>query len=95
MLPRLPYQGRWIHVDEDRKVTWVRCARCNRKLSDPESMARGYGPECMTAATVEELEACKEAAREKDREPWRKEQRYQAMLERQRQARELRRRRQD
>jgi hypothetical protein len=23
-----------------------RCARCNRKLTDPESIARGFGPEC-------------------------------------------------
>lgn len=23
-----------------------RCARCNRKLTDPESIATGYGPEC-------------------------------------------------
>lgn len=23
-----------------------RCARCNRRLTDPESIARGFGPEC-------------------------------------------------
>lgn len=25
-----------------------RCARCSRKLTDPESIARGFGPECAT-----------------------------------------------
>lgn len=27
-----------------------RCARCARKLTDPESIARGFGPECATKA---------------------------------------------
>jgi hypothetical protein len=27
-----------------------RCARCNRKLTDPESIARGFGPECASKA---------------------------------------------
>lgn len=31
----------------------VRCARCGRILTDPLSIQRGYGPECIEAINVE------------------------------------------
>lgn len=88
----LPWIGHHIVVNQDESITWIRCARCNRALSDPESMGRGYGPDCMVAAEPGELEACKEKALEVERVKWRQEERYQAVLTWQRRARDLRRR---
>lgn len=43
----------WRHIQErgavpDGLEVWHegRCGRCNRKLTDPESIARGIGPDC-------------------------------------------------
>lgn len=32
---------------------YERCQKCGKKLTDPESMARGYGPECWSQITGE------------------------------------------
>lgn len=29
------------------------CQKCGKKLTDPESMRRGYGPECGTAQALD------------------------------------------
>lgn len=31
----------------------TRCKRCNRILTDPESIKRGYGPECIETINLE------------------------------------------
>lgn len=41
-----------------RKTVWrckmfTKCQKCGKKLTDPESMARGYGPECWSQITGE------------------------------------------
>lgn len=40
------------------KTVWrckmfTKCQKCGKKLTDPESMARGYGPECWSQITGE------------------------------------------
>lgn len=32
---------------------FTKCQKCGKKLTDPESMARGYGPECWSQITGE------------------------------------------
>ncbi len=34
-------------------VKCSKCQKCGKKLTDPESMARGYGPECWSQITGE------------------------------------------
>lgn len=38
----------WEHLDSDKFELWHsgKCSRCNRELTDPESIARGIGPVC-------------------------------------------------
>lgn len=32
---------------------FTKCQKCGKKVTDPESMARGYGPECWSQITGE------------------------------------------
>ena len=36
----------------------VKCRHCGRKLTDPESRERGYGPECWAEVTKSEMKTC-------------------------------------
>lgn len=44
-ISRLEYEA---YMDEGRKEIhmYSKCQKCGRKLTDPESIKRGYGPEC-------------------------------------------------
>lgn len=48
----------WAHVNQNSMPTTVecwhegRCGKCNRKLTVPESIERGIGPECAKTYTV-------------------------------------------
>lgn len=44
-ISRLEYEA---YTDERRKEIhmYSKCQKCGRKLTDPESIKRGYGPEC-------------------------------------------------
>lgn len=33
---------------------YTRCQKCGKKLTDSESMRRGYGPECSTAQALDD-----------------------------------------
>jgi hypothetical protein len=41
----------WLlyHLDSDKVELWTegKCCRCNRRLTDPKSIALGIGPECI------------------------------------------------
>jgi hypothetical protein len=42
----------WRHPDSDKLEVWHegRCGRCGRRLTVPESIESGLGPECATKA---------------------------------------------
>ena len=44
---------------------YSKCQKCGRRLTDPESMIRGYGPECWE----EIVDAVREAMEHRDSEP--------------------------
>lgn len=67
----LPWKGHYLRVERDRSTTWLRCANCGRRLSDPESMARGVGPDCLRDHEAEYLAERLAEARENDRKCWR------------------------
>lgn len=45
--PRDPYHRRERTWDKPRFDDVPRCRRCRRELTDPESIERGIGPECL------------------------------------------------
>lgn len=40
---------------------FTKCQKCGKKLTDPDSMERGYGPECWSTITGIVVNECKEA----------------------------------
>lgn len=40
-------------------ITFGTCGRCKRPITDPESIARGYGPECAHLVAADQAEAAR------------------------------------
>lgn len=72
-MPELPWKGRHVAVAADGAVSWRRCAVCNRPLSDPESVARGVGPDCALEHDDQEQDDARAMALDADRSRWSKE----------------------
>lgn len=70
-MPSLPWTGHYLGVNELGEPSWRRCCRCGRRLSNPESIERGIGPECIQEVNDQEADELRIAARENDRECWR------------------------
>ena len=50
-ISRLEYE---TYADEQREEAhmYSKCQKCGKKLTDPESIKRGYGPECWNSLTA-------------------------------------------
>jgi hypothetical protein len=69
---RRVFEGALVRVEPDGSWSFYRCARCRRPLRDPESVKRGYGPECRRQLGDEELVALRELVRSRDRARYRR-----------------------
>lgn len=71
MSPSVPWVGRYLRVNGDRSIEWVRCAHCGRALTDRASRRRGVGPICQRDVEPEQLRIDREVALAEDRMRWR------------------------
>lgn len=67
-----PFEGAVVRVEVDGSWRFYRCSWCRRPLTDPESVAVGYGPECRRKYGDAALVERRERLRVEDRRAYRR-----------------------